>query len=415
MSAIAVFSASHCRGEEVAEAVASELGWELVSHSRLLEQTAERFEMTVSQLDRALWGQRSVFNRLTHEKERCLARVRLAVATRLAEDGVVLVGPAGHLVPRELTQVLRVALVADPEHRVQLALASAGGSQSAALKLLRRDDQRWQSLTLALFGLAPWDNRLHDLLVPMHSASVERAVELIRQSVAKPALRDTPQTRQATRDFGLASEVQLALADGGHDVEVRAASGHVTLIINRYTPRLDRLRAQLAHIAERVAGVEEVETKVGPHYKQPDIYLGLDDSDLPPKILLVDDEEEFVLTLSERLEARNLESAVAHNGEEALAIVETDSPDVMVLDLKMPGIDGLEVLRRVKQERPQTEVIILTGHGSDKEQARARELGAFAYLNKPVDIDVLTATMKQAYERTRHRGPDGEPDGDPES
>ena len=74
-------------------------------------------------------------------------------------------------------------------------------------------------------------------------------------------------------------------------------------------------------------------------------------------------------------------------------------PEVMVLDLKMPGIDGMEVLRRVKRTHPRTEVIILTGHGSDAEEVLAGELGAFAYLRKPVDIEVLTKTMKAAYHR----------------
>ena len=71
----------------------------------------------------------------------------------------------------------------------------------------------------------------------------------------------------------------------------------------------------------------------------------------------------------------------------------------MILDLKMPGIDGMEVLRKVKKERPHVEVIILTGHGSEKDRALAMELGAFAYLEKPVNIDVLTKTMKEAYSK----------------
>jgi DNA-binding response OmpR family regulator len=91
--------------------------------------------------------------------------------------------------------------------------------------------------------------------------------------------------------------------------------------------------------------------------------------------------------------------SIAYNGEQALAMIEEDEPEVMVLDLKMPGIDGMEVLRRVKRTHPRTEVIILTGHGSDAEEVLAAELGAFAYLRKPVDIDVLTKTMKAAYHR----------------
>jgi len=412
MSTIAVFSASNCRGDEVAEAVATKLDWQLVTHAQLLERAARRFNVSTPPLDRALWGERSVFNRLTHEKERSLARVRVTLAELLEDGRVVLIGPAGYLIPPELTQVLKVGLVADAEHRATLAAKEENVSPANAQRLIRRDDERWQRVTLQLFGLAPWDTRLHDLLVPMHATSVERAVELICESVARPAVRSTAETWQATLDFGLAAQVQLTLADEGYDVEVRAESGRVVVIINRYTSRLERLRAELSRLARTVQGVKDVNAIVGPHYKQPDIYPGLDDEDLPPKILLVDDEREFVLTLSERLEARNLESAVAHDGEEALAIVETDAPDVMVLDLKMPGIDGLEVLRRVKQERPETEVIILTGHGSDRERVRATELGAFAYLNKPVDIDELAETMKQAYQRVRQRGRDDDSDGD---
>jgi DNA-binding response OmpR family regulator len=90
---------------------------------------------------------------------------------------------------------------------------------------------------------------------------------------------------------------------------------------------------------------------------------------------------------------------VAYDGEEALSLVKSEEPEVMVLDLKMPGIDGIEVLRRMKKEHPNVEVIILTGHGSEREKELARELGAFAYLEKPVDIDVLSQTMKEAYRK----------------
>jgi DNA-binding NtrC family response regulator len=115
------------------------------------------------------------------------------------------------------------------------------------------------------------------------------------------------------------------------------------------------------------------------------------------KILLVDDEEEFVKSLAERIKMRKLGPEIALNGEEALEIVKDQVPDVMVLDLKMPGIDGMEVLRRVKKEYPDVQVIILTGHGSEKDEKDARRLGAFEYLNKPVDIDDIVQYIKRAY------------------
>jgi DNA-binding response OmpR family regulator len=117
------------------------------------------------------------------------------------------------------------------------------------------------------------------------------------------------------------------------------------------------------------------------------------------KVLMVDDEEDFVKTLAERMQMRDLDSDVALSGEAALQIVEDQVPDVMVLDLKMPGIDGMEVLRRVRKAYPQVQVVILTGHGSEKDEAEARRLGAFAYLQKPVDIEKLVVTLKNAYKK----------------
>jgi two-component system response regulator CpxR len=101
---------------------------------------------------------------------------------------------------------------------------------------------------------------------------------------------------------------------------------------------------------------------------------------------------------------RDMGSAVAYDGESALSMIHEDEPEVMILDLKMPGIDGIEVLRRVKQTRPEIEVIILTGHGSQADRKTCMDLGAFAYLHKPVDIDLLTDTLKKAKEKMRQSG-----------
>ena len=115
------------------------------------------------------------------------------------------------------------------------------------------------------------------------------------------------------------------------------------------------------------------------------------------KVMLVDDEEEFVTTLSARIRRRDFSSSVAFTGEQALQIVDDHVPDVMILDLKMPGIGGMEVLRRVKKEYPKVKVIILTGHGSEKDKKEALSLGAFSYLQKPVKIDELGMQIIKAH------------------
>lgn len=117
------------------------------------------------------------------------------------------------------------------------------------------------------------------------------------------------------------------------------------------------------------------------------------------RLLLVDDETEFVDTLADRLRMRDLEADIARDGEEALSAVKKEEPDVIVLDVKMPGMDGIEVLKRVKNAYPDVEVIILTGHGNPTDEEAARGLGAFDYVRKPADLDALVPRIKNAFKR----------------
>ncbi len=111
---------------------------------------------------------------------------------------------------------------------------------------------------------------------------------------------------------------------------------------------------------------------------------------------MVDDEKQFVDTLAERLSMRGFEARVAYDGPQALKAVEQPT-DVIVLDLRMPGMDGFEVLRNVKKSNPQVQVIILTGHGGDAEEQTAYRMGAYNFLKKPMDIDELLSSIRMAY------------------
>jgi len=125
-------------------------------------------------------------------------------------------------------------------------------------------------------------------------------------------------------------------------------------------------------------------------------------TETPPQVLLVDDEREFVQTLSERLRIRDVDAAIAYDGESALHQIKENEPDVMILDLKMPGVDGFEVLKRVKKTNPSIEVIILTGHRGEAERKTCMEMGAFAYLQKPLNINEFSEVLQQAKEKV-HR------------
>jgi DNA-binding NtrC family response regulator len=122
------------------------------------------------------------------------------------------------------------------------------------------------------------------------------------------------------------------------------------------------------------------------------------------RVFIVDDEEDFRTTLAGRLQIRELQPDMAADGPGALEFLRKQmEPDVMVLDLRLPGMDGLEVLRRTKEAYPDIEVIILTGYGTPAAEAKARKLGAFDYLQKPVTIDVLSEKIKSAYRRKLER------------
>jgi DNA-binding NtrC family response regulator len=120
-----------------------------------------------------------------------------------------------------------------------------------------------------------------------------------------------------------------------------------------------------------------------------------------PKILIVDDEEKFLSYLSKRLKMREYDVATALSGEDALEKVREHDFDVVILDVLMPGIDGIEALREIKKVKPMTEVIMLTGHASVEAGVEGMRLGAYDYVMKPCEAEELLSKINKAYERKR--------------
>jgi DNA-binding NtrC family response regulator len=117
------------------------------------------------------------------------------------------------------------------------------------------------------------------------------------------------------------------------------------------------------------------------------------------RVLVVDDEDDFRETLVKRLQRRNLDVTGAESGEKALQLIDKYLYDVVILDVKMPGIDGIETLREIKNRKPLIEVLMLTGHASVESGIEGMKLGAFDYIMKPADIDKLVGKMHEAYEK----------------
>ena len=113
-------------------------------------------------------------------------------------------------------------------------------------------------------------------------------------------------------------------------------------------------------------------------------------------VLLIDDEEQFLKVLEERLETRGLKVNTATSGEDALTLVDDRNFDAIILDLAMPGIDGIETLRLLKEKNPDLEIIMLTGHATVQKGIEAMKLGAEDFLEKPVDLSVLLKRISEA-------------------
>ena len=116
-------------------------------------------------------------------------------------------------------------------------------------------------------------------------------------------------------------------------------------------------------------------------------------------VLLVDDEKDFLEVLAKRLRKRKLNLVIANSGEEAIGAIRGSQIDVVVLDMRMPQMDGLETLREIKRINPVVEVIMLTGHANVNTAVKGMELGAFDYLIKPVDIDELLYKLQDAFKK----------------
>jgi DNA-binding NtrC family response regulator len=116
------------------------------------------------------------------------------------------------------------------------------------------------------------------------------------------------------------------------------------------------------------------------------------------KLLLVDDEVKFLQSIAQRLELKNIDVIAVSNGEEAIASAEKDLFDVAVVDFQMPGMDGAQVLKALKERHKYLEIIMLTGHATVDSAVECTRLGAFKYLEKPYSFEKLIEIIKEAYE-----------------
>jgi two-component system response regulator CpxR len=403
MPIITIFSGGFCQEGPVVQEVIARTGLRQITDDEVVAEASRRSTMAENKIKRALSSKTSVFNKFTLEKERSLAYIKLAVADLITTDNALITCFSGQLIPRSVSHILRVCLIAPKKYQISAAAEQQGLSEKDAARLVQRRAEDCSFWINTLFSNSdPWDPTLYDIVIPVDKMPVQDAAALIADNAGKDIIQPTADSKQALEDFRLAAETEAALVREGHTVAVSAKNGAITLTINKHVLMLNRLQEELKSIAEPIDGVKSVETKIGKDFHKTDIYRK-HDFEMPSKVLLIDDEREFVQTLSERLMMRDMGLAVAYDGESALNLIKEDEPEVIIVDLKMPGVDGFDVLRKVKETRPEIEVIILTGHGHEEDRKLCMDLGAFAYLQKPLDINVLSETIQKANEKIRQK------------
>ena len=399
MPSISVFSGIFCGEAAVIKDVITSTGMAPVTDDDIVARAAKCSGVPETKLRRAFSAKASVFNQFTHEKECSIAYLKLAVAERLVQDNLIFSGFSSLLIPKTIGHVLRVCMIADMSSRIRQAVSIGMLSEEeAARRIHQEDDNRIKWVETLFSHTDPWEESLYDMVMPMDKMASYQAGALIEENLLKDVVQPSKKSQQAVQDFLLSSRTEVALSEAGHNVSVTAENGTIELTINKHVLMLNRLEEELKSIAHKITGVNSVKTRIREGIHRSNIYRK-HNIETPSRVLLVDDEREFVQTLSERLMLRDMGSAIAYDGESALNLVQEDDPEVIIIDLKMPGVSGMDVLKRIKKTRQEIEVIVLTGHGSESDKALCMDLGAFAYMQKPVDINLLSETIKKAYKK----------------
>jgi two-component system response regulator CpxR len=342
MSILTITNGLHANSEEIVQILGEKFNCRILTDADIIEKTHQTSGISLAALQKVMESRPIAFNDFTHEKEKCMSALKKTLSDFVCEANCIFHGVIAHLIPKTISHVMRVLIIAEKDQRVKNGMDKTNLSKKEATKEIELSDKHAFLWTQSLFNKKAWDKSLYDILIPSGKLDTKEAVELVSKHLNKLPFTHEDLIKQEVFDFKLTADVELALSNIGQG-------------------------------------------------------------------LLVDDEKEFVQTLSERLRMRQFASEIAYNGQEALDFTDQEDTEVILLDLKMPGIDGFEVLKRIKKTKPHIEVIILTGHGSEADRKTCMDLGAFAYLQKPADIDLITQTMKKAYEKIETEKNNGAP------
>lgn len=398
MPIISITNGQYSNSKKIIQTLVEKLGCRVITDSEIISETSENQGLKLKSIMKTIDSKNIAFNDFTHEKEKCIAGLKKTISEYVMNGNCIFYGILGHLVPDWTSQVLKVLIITDTKHRIENGIKKENLSEAEISKSIKESDKQAILWTNELFEKKAWDESLYDIVIPTDKMASDEAVNQITINLEKISELPDDVKKQEGEDFALSAVIDAELAGLNSKCTSKVVNSNAIITIEKNVMMLSNLKQKITKIVKNIKGVKSVEIKLGKKFYKESTTRRFE-FETPTRVLLVDDEKEFVHTLSERLKMRQLESDIVYTGKDALDFTDREDTEVMVLDLKMPGIDGFEVLKKVKETKPEIEVIILTGHGSEADRKTCMELGAFAYLQKPADIELLASTMKDAYQK----------------
>ena len=234
MSVITLIGAAFSNKSAVIKEITSTSDYKTLDLQKIVAGAVAGSGMNEGKILGAFSAKTSVFNRFTHEKERSVAHLRLALAQLMTEDQLLITGPVSFLIPDKISHVLRVCLVAELKFRITEAMQREGIAEKTALQHIRQQDEDLAAwLKMLSRGNDPWASGLYDIVVPTDKTAVADAAALILEKAGSDVVAKTAHSEAALSDFLLAAQVEVQLAQEGHNVEVDAHKGSINLTINK--------------------------------------------------------------------------------------------------------------------------------------------------------------------------------------
>lgn len=343
MSVVTISRGTMSGGRALAECLAERLGASCLGREILIDAAA-RMGVSHDLLRAKMEKSPGLLEIFSSERRTYLLAVKAALADRVLAGNLVYHGQAGHLLLRGLPGVLRIRLIAAMPSRIHAIMERDAVSREEAESRIRRLDLERARWTHFMYGVEIGDPGLYDLVVNLEVLTIASACEVVLHALTRPEFSITDGVLARLRNFAAGCRTELE----AHQVGKPAAAAQA--------------RA---------------------------------------RVLVVDDEIELATRLAERLGQRGYDATAVFSGKEALMSLDESWYDVVLLDLQLPGMDGIATLRRIRGLHRETQVVVLSGHSTVAQGIEGMQLGAADFLQKPVDIDVLCASVDTAAAKTR--------------